>query len=361
MSGTSMDAIDAALVEFDDEQVRVRAYKQFPIPVNIQTRVRSVNDATPIKEVSELDTILGRIFADASNRLIEFSGINRTDILAIGSHGQTVLHLPEGEFARTLQIGDANVIANETGITTIADFRRMDIAAGGQGAPLASAFHDYQFRQSTKNRVILNIGGMANVTFLPSDPDEKVIGFDSGPGNALMDDWTQKHLQHDFDEDGNWAKSGNFDEHLLGDMLRSSYFHAKPPKSTGKDDFNLTWLAQKLSERDEPISAEDVQATLLELSAVSISESIRSFAETSEEILICGGGVHNKQLIHRLKAILQDIEIRSTAELGVDPDALEAIIFAWLAKCRMENIPANVPSVTGAGKKVLLGGVYKPL
>jgi len=356
-----MDAIDAALVEFDDEQVRVRAYKQFPIPVDIQTRVRSVNDATPIKEVSELDIILGRIFADATNKLIEFSGIDRAYILAIGSHGQTVLHLPEGEFARTLQIGDANVIANETGITTIADFRRMDIAAGGQGAPLASAFHDYQFRLPTKNRVILNIGGMANVTFLPSDPDGKVIGFDSGPGNALMDDWTQKHLQQDFDEDGNWAKSGYFDEHLLEDLLRSAYFGAKPPKSTGKDDFNLAWLSLKLSKHDKRLSTEDVQATLLELSAVSISESIRSFAEASEEILICGGGVHNKQLILRLKAILHDMEIRSTAELGIDPDALEAIIFAWLAKCRMENTPANVPSVTGAEKKVLLGGIYKPL
>ncbi|MBT7950684.1 MAG: anhydro-N-acetylmuramic acid kinase [Gammaproteobacteria bacterium] len=359
MSGTSMDAIDAALVEIKVQNVNVLAYEQFPIPNEIQNQVRNVNSATSIEEISELDAILGKLFADASLRLINSNNIDVDQICAIGSHGQTVLHMPEHNFPRTLQIGDANIIACQTGITTVADFRRMDMAAGGQGAPLASAFHAWYFRQSDKACAVLNIGGMANITLLPADPEKTVTGFDTGPGNALMDDWTQEHLGKDYDEDGDWAASGTVSERLLQALLQTPYFSAKPPKSTGKDDFNLQWLDQKLDEHGESVTIEDIQATLLELSAYSISDAINKLAPDSREILVCGGGIHNKQLMLRLKELLIEKEICSTEKYDIDPDALEAVVFAWLAKCRMENTAANLPSVTGASKKVLLGGVYK--
>jgi anhydro-N-acetylmuramic acid kinase len=359
MSGTSMDAIDAALVEIDTRNINILAYKQFPIPGQIQDRVRQVNSATSIEVITELDVILAELFADATLKLIDSSNINANEVCAIGSHGQTVLHLPEHKFSRTLQIGDANIIACKTGITTVADFRRMDIAAGGQGAPLASAFHAWRFRDQHIDRVVLNIGGMANVTLLPADSAEAVTGFDTGPGNALMDEWSQTKMNMDFDEDGRWAASGEVNENLLHSMLQSSYFSLKPPKSTGKDNFNLQWLNDKLEKQDKSLPPEDVQATLLELSARSISDAIRQLAPATKQILVCGGGIHNIRLLSRLEELLVNMEVCSTAKDGLDPDALEAIIFAWLAKCRLENTPANLPSVTGAGKTVLLGGVYK--
>ena len=354
-----MDAIDAALVEINVQNVKVLAYEQFPIPNDIQNQVRRVNSTTSIEKISELDVVLGKLFADASQQIIASNNLSPDKISAIGSHGQTVLHMPEEKYARTLQIGDANIIACETGITTIADFRRMDIAFGGQGAPLASAFHAWYFRQTDKACAVLNIGGMANITLLPTDPAKPITGFDTGPGNALMDDWAQKHLGKDFDEDGVWAASGAVEESLLKDMLQAPYFSAKPPKSTGKDDFNLEWLEQRLEQHEQSLAVENVQATLLELSAYSISNAINKLAPETREVLICGGGIHNKQLMLRLKALLVDMEICSTEKYGIDPDALEAVVFAWLAKCRMENTPANLPSVTGASRKVLLGGIYK--
>jgi anhydro-N-acetylmuramic acid kinase len=360
MSGTSMDAIDAALVNIDKQKLSVLAYQQFPIPREIQQQVRTVNSASSIQASTQLDAILGELFADAVQSLIKASAIKAKAIAAIGSHGQTILHLPEDKHPRTLQIGDANIIAYRTGITTVADFRRMDMAAGGQGAPLASAFHAWQFRNESIERAILNIGGMANLTLLPRDAEQAILGFDTGPGNALMDGWTQRHQNEDYDRDGTWAASGQCDEDLLQNLLHVPFFAAAPPKSTGKDDFNLVWLEQKLSEHTSTLSAADVQATLLELSARSISDAINSYAPNTEEILVCGGGIHNTGLMHRLKELSADKDIVSTANYGIDPDALEAIIFAWLAMCRMENTAANLPSVSGAKQTVILGGVYKP-
>ncbi len=354
-----MDAIDVALVRFDDQNTNIHAYEQFPIPKTIQEQIREINVDSSLGVISKLDAVLGELFAVATQKLLDTYGINAGDVCAIGSHGQTILHLPEDTTPRTLQIGDANIIAYKTGITTVADFRRMDIAAGGQGAPLASAFHAWHFREQDRDRLVLNIGGMANVTVLPADQEQAVLGFDTGPGNALMDDWIQNHLGKDFDKDGDWAASGTTNTELLESLLESSYFATEPPKSTGKDDFNLAWLNQHIEKQNQSVSMVDVQSTLLELSARTISQAINKWAAKTEEILICGGGIHNTQMVSRLNELLLNKEISSTAKFGIDPDALEAVVFAWLAKCRMDNIPANFPSVTGADNAVKLGGIYK--
>ncbi len=353
-----MDAIDAALVDINQQKASVLAYEQFPIPGEIRHRVRAVNSTSSIQAVTELDVILGELFADAVRQLLDAGEVSAADIMAIGTHGQTVLHLPEDEHPRSLQIGDANIIACKTGITTVADFRRMDIAAGGQGAPLASACHAWLFRRQHKERAVLNLGGMANITLLPGDMKQLVTGFDTGPGNALMDAWTQKHLGKEYDENGSWAASGKPDENLLQQLLQAPFFAATPPKSTGRDDFNLDWLEKILGKYGEALTAVNVQATLLELSAYSISQAINNHAPDAREILVCGGGIHNMQMLQRLKQLLADRDIISTAKYGVDPDALEAIIFAWLAKCRLEGVAGNLPSVTGAGEPVILGAVY---
>lgn len=357
MSGTSMDAIDACLVRFNDNKIELLQYQQTPLSKNLQRTLRAVNATTSLNEISELDVVLGNLFAEASLKIIETGDLSANDICAIGSHGQTILHLPQESHPRTLQIGDPNVIAYQTGITTIADFRRMDIAAGGEGAPLAPIFHQWLFRSDDRNRVVLNIGGMANITILPGNKDMLIAGFDTGPGNALMDDWIQKNLKQDFDTDGQWANSGKCNQQLLSGLLDESYFQAVPPKSTGKDFFNLRWLENKLASV-EKISASDVQATLLELSAITISDAIKNHAPDCDEVLVCGGGVHNKAMMNRLRALNSTMQINSTENYGLDPDAVEAVAFAWLAKQRIENHTGNLTSVTGADENVLLGAIY---
>ncbi len=359
MSGTSMDAIDAALVDIKDDDLAVIQYRQYPIPQTVQTSVRSTNIHTPVSVITELDVILGQLFADAVIDLLTAAGLNANTITAIGSHGQTVLHLPNGAYPRTLQIGDPARIAVTTGITTVADFRRNDIAAGGQGAPLACAFHAWRFRHADINRTVLNLGGMANITLLPSNPDSNITGFDTGPGNALMDSWIQRHLQQDYDHNGNWAASGRCDEHLLKLLLAEPYFKLAPPKSTGKDEFNLDWLLAIIAKNGKQIAPADVQASLLELTARSVSAAITTYAAGTQELLVCGGGVHNRSLLQRLEELLPDQAIAPTDNYGVDANAVEAITFAWLAKCRLDNRPANICSVTGASRPVLLGAIYQ--
>lgn len=359
MSGTSMDAIDAALVKIDNNDLAVVQYRQYPIPATVKARVRSINSLSPVSIITELDVVLGQLFADAVINLLTLAGLKADAISAIGSHGQTVLHLPNGKYPRTLQIGDPARIAVNTGITTVADFRRNDIAAGGQGAPLACAFHVWRFRHTNINRAVLNLGGMANITLLPSDPSKNITGFDTGPGNALMDNWTQRHLNQDYDNEGKWAASGRSDELLLKSLLAEPYFQLEPPKSTGKDEFNLDWLLARIAKSGRQHAAVDVQATLLELTARSVSAAVTRYATSTQELLVCGGGVHNKTLMNRLAELLPDQTIVSTDKYGIDADAVEAITFAWLAKCRLENRPANIPSVTGATGPVLLGAIYQ--
>ena len=353
-----MDAIDAALVRIVEHDLELIQYQQTPISKNLQQTIRSINTESTLSEISEIDVIMGNLFAEASLQLIESGDLAPEDIHAIGSHGQTILHLPGAEHPRTLQIGDANIIAYQTGITTVADFRRMDIAAGGEGAPLAPAFHQWLFQDDKSERVILNIGGMANITLLPANDKTAITGFDTGPGNALMDDWIQQHLDQDFDRDGKWASSGQCHQELLSLLLDETYFNAAPPKSTGKDFFNLQWLEEKLSQLKTSIDANDVQATLLELSVITISDAIKNHAPVCDEVLVCGGGVHNKLMMQRLSELQSGTKINSTEKAGLDPDAVEAVAFAWLAKRRMENQFGNLTSVTGADDQVILGAIY---
>ncbi len=354
-----MDAIDTALVEINGPDLAVLQYRQYPIPADVQAAVRKVTLETSLETISELDAILGDLFADAVNAILAVSGLGPEAIAAIGNHGQTVLHLPGSRHPRTVQIGDPARIAVKTAITTVADFRRNDIAAGGQGAPLACGFHAWRFRAAGRDRVVLNLGGMANITVLPSRPDLVVSGFDTGPGNALMDSWIQLHQQRDFDTDGAWATSGKVDTELLELMLADPYFSKRPPKSTGKDDFNLPWLINLTSKTGRLIEAVNVQASLLELTARSVASAIADHAALTTEVLVCGGGMHNRALLQRLTALMPERSIVPTDHYGISGDAVEAITFAWLAKCRLDEVTANLPAVTGASRPVMLGAIYR--
>ena len=359
MSGTSTDAIDAALVDLAGDGLEIIDCRQYPLEAGLQVSLRGISPSSSIEAISELDCLLGRSFGQAASALLEANGVNAGRVRAIGSHGQTILHLPWATPPRTLQIGDPNLIAGLTGITTIADFRRADMAAGGQGAPLAPAFHAWKFRSNRVNRVVLNIGGIANITILPRTPGEEVRGFDTGPGNTLMDSWIQRHTGSNYDEQGRWASTGNIQQELLELMLSDPYFSAPPPKSTGKDDFNLAWLAAHTGRTGSSCRDEDIQATLLELTAVSIAEAISAYAPGTGEMPVCGGGIHNTVLMRRLQTLLPGISVKSTGDYGVSPDSVEAVTFAWLARQRLDNIPANLPSVTGAGRATVLGAVYE--
>jgi anhydro-N-acetylmuramic acid kinase len=360
MSGTSMDAVDAALVEFRGDRVASVVYRQYPIAQQLRDQVRGLSPSTPLRDVAEMDVRLGRLFAQSVKRLLRSTRMTSHGIRAIGSHGQTVFHAPDAACPTSVQIGDPGIIASETGITTIADFRRMDMAAGGQGAPLAPAFHAAQFRSPTRYRCVLNIGGIANITILPPKSSGAVRGFDSGPGNGLMDDWARRHLKREFDSDGTWAASGRIAPVLLARFLKDAFFRRLPPKSTGREHFNIEWIDRIVRGTRRRIPPADVQATLLELTAVSIANALRRHAPRCAELLVCGGGVHNPLLMRRLRERLKGVSVCSTADRGLDPDCIEAVTFAWLAMKRLERKPGNLPGVTGARRGVVLGGVYEP-
>lgn len=360
MSGTSMDAVDAALVRFRGGRVISVRYRQDPISPKLRTDVRRLGPESSLQDVAEMDSRLGTLFARSVRALLRTTRMSPNRILAIGSHGQTVLHLPDAALPTSLQIGDPNRIARETGITTVADFRRMDMAAGGQGAPLAPAFHAAQFRTGSRTRCVLNIGGIANITILPATRTRPVRGHDTGPGNGLLDDWSRRHLGVEFDRNGRWARSGKVSSTLLGAMLRDGYFRRAPPKSTGREHFNLDWVDGILRRLRGRMRPADVQATLLELTAVTIAGSLRKHAPECRELLVCGGGIHNRELMNRLRSALEGVAVSSTGDYGLDPDCIEAVTFAWLAKQRLEGKPGNLPSVTGAHRRVLLGAVYSP-
>ena len=359
MSGTSMDAIDTALVEIAGADLEVIDYRQYPLDATVQTGLKKINPASTLEDVTRLDAQTGQLFARAALSVLRANKLEANDVRAIGSHGQTVLHLPGARPPRSLQIGDPNVIALKTGIPVVADFRRADLAAGGEGAPLASALHAWKFRSRQTDRAALNIGGVANVTILPADPQGAIEGFDTGPGNTLMDGWIQRCLGRDFDEDGQWAATGSPDRKLLALMLEHPYFAAPPPKSTGKDDFNLIWLDGIMRQLGRIIPQEDAQASLLELTATSIAAAVMQRMPGVREIPVCGGGIHNKTLMRRLAETLPGVKLQSSAAYGIAPDAVEAVTFAWLAKQRLENVPANLPDVTGAGQAVVMGGLYQ--
>lgn len=357
MSGTSMDGVDTALVALTGNQIELLAHDFLPMPADLKQRLLAVclGQETNLQEIGTLDHLLGHLYADAVFKLLEHSGHHANQIRALGNHGQTVFHQPNGDTPFTLQIGDANILAARTGITTVADFRRKDIALGGQGAPLVPAFHRTIFDVRDSSVVVLNIGGIANVSVLK--PGGDVIGYDTGPGNVLMDGWCQRHIGQAYDSNGDWARSGELDTALLTTLLSDDYFAKPAPKSTGREWFNLPWLDNKLAAHDA--SAIDVQRTLCELTARSIAKDVQCFAQGPEpELLVCGGGAQNALLMERLQSLLPGWQVAPTTAKGVDGDYMEAMAFAWLAQRRMHNLPSNLPSVTGAARFASLGVIY---
>lgn len=360
MSGTSMDAADAALVDFSAAEPALIATHRTPLSPELRSALLALCISGPheIERMAEFDQQMGVIFADTVRALLQKADVKATNVLAIGSHGQTIRHQPTGPYPFSLQIGNPALIAQRTGIPTVADFRRADIAAGGQGAPLVPAFHDALFRSAQHDRAVINIGGIANITILPKDAGHPVTGFDTGPGNVLLDAWAERCLGKPMDEDGRFAASGTVHKRLLSALLTDHYFSLTPPKSTGREHFNMAWLDAML-QTHAGISAQDVQATVCELSAATIAAAILQHAPGTHEVLVCGGGAHNVHLMLRLCAHLHPRTVESTGLHGVNPDWVEAMAFAWLAQQTLEGKPGNLPSVTGARSKVVLGGIYK--
>ena len=358
MSGTSLDGIDAALVNLSGDHVELIAFEYLPFSAEIQRKLHSLsapNAQILLSDYGEMDARLGHLFSTVVKNLLRKKNVPAAAIVAIGSHGQTVYHAPSGRFPFSLQIGDPNCIAEQTGITTVADFRRRDLAAGGQGAPLVPAFHNAVFRCSSETRCIVNIGGIANVTILPANENAPVMGFDTGTGNVLLNQWMQRHLNCAYDANGAWANTGNVDFALIELLKQEPYFHALPPKSTGVDYFSLAWLEAQCELKN--YAPEDVQASLCYLTAITICEAIEKFAPETARILVCGGGVHNPCLM-ALLAEHSFCSVQSTADFDLHPDHVEAIAFAWLAKQTMNQKSGNLQAVTGANHPVILGGIY---
>ena len=357
ISGTSVDGIDVALVRFAP-RMDVLAARTFAYPEDVRARIVALarsRAAITLDDYGRLDAEVGEHFAEAALALLHDAGIDARDVAALGSHGQTVCHGPDGPHPFSLQIGDPNVIAERTGIVTVADFRRADLAAGGQGAPLLPALHAAVLADATTPRAILNLGGIANVTLLA--PGQPVLGFDTGPANCLLDAWSLRIRGTPRDEGGAWARSGRADAALLQRLLGDAYFALSPPKSTGREYFHLDWLDARLP---QDLAPEDVQATLLQLSARSIADALSVHAPGVREVFACGGGVHNGALMDALSTALPSAKLDTTAALGLDPDFVEAVGFAWLARARLENVPSNLPSVTGARGPRVLGAVHAP-
>lgn len=360
MSGTSLDGVDIAITSFPDSgELLLIAAQTFDFPEQLHQKLQLLitEQHCNLQDFGEIDSALGQLIAHSINQLLDTHQLSAEDIVAIGSHGQTLFHSPNSEPPFSLQIGNANVIAEITGITTIADFRQRDIAAGGQGAPLVPALHHALFHDPDESRVIVNIGGISNITLLPAT-NESVIGFDTGPGNVLLDYWANLHLDKPYDDGGQWAKSGHCDETLLSAFMNESYFKQAIPKSTGRELFNQSWLEQKLAEYDHVISAVDVQATLVELTALTITENIEAYSISATTIFICGGGYHNDYLLNRIQSLLNNKKVSTTDDLGLHPDWVEACAFAWFAHRTINQRTANLTSVTGAKHPVVLGAVY---
>lgn len=361
LSGTSVDGIDAALVRFSPAPALVAAHSlKFPEDLRQDLLALGVPGANEIDRLGQADVRLGRLFAQAVNELLRQAGVAPGEIAAIGSHGQTIRHRPSLAAPFTLQIGDPNLIAADTGIPVVADFRRKDVALGGQGAPLVPAFHDAVFRQPGSDRVIVNIGGIANVTVLSGHAARPVLGFDTGPGNTLLDGWCRRCLNEPMDRNGAFAASGRPHAGLLAALLADPYFNQAPPKSTGPEYFSAGWLQGHLAAAGNPAPA-DVQATLLGLTARSIADAIRQLPGLERPaVYVCGGGAHNGALMQALQADLPGSTVATTDALGLPVDWIEAMAFAWLARQRLHEKPGNSPFVTGASRPAVLGGLWLP-
>ncbi len=369
MSGTSADALDAVLVSPGTPPTLIATHS-LPLGTDLQQRIHTLclPGDNEIEQLGSLDIELAEVSARAVNTLLAKANIDKSQVVAIGSHGQTLRHRPPraGFNARpfSLQIGDPNTLAYLTGVTTVADFRRRDIAAGGQGAPLVPGFHRALFAPAPDqgNRAVLNIGGIANVTLLHETGE--TLGFDTGPGNTLLDAWIQHHKQRAFDKDGAWAATGKPHAALLQQLLKHPFLAQPAPKSTGREEFNLPWLRQQLQELGENLPTADVQASLLQLTAQSIAQALKNAlapnGKTLSEIIVCGGGAYNGQLLEALRAALPLVQVTTSTDWGIAPEWIEAMAFAWLAEQTLKRQPGNVKAVTGARNEVILGGVYYP-
>jgi anhydro-N-acetylmuramic acid kinase len=368
ISGTSADGIDAALVRFDHDAGRrpdLLFGQTYPWEADLRAVLVALgqDDARlGLDDFGELDVRIGRAFAEAANRALADSGTTAGSVAAIGSHGQTLRHRPhgrngDGQHAYTLQLGDPSTIAERTGICTVADFRRRDVAAGGHGAPLLPALHAALLHDPAEDRAVLNLGGIANLTLLPATG--AVRGFDTGPANGLMDAWCLRHTGAAFDRDGALARSGRVDPAVLAGLRDDPWFARPPPKSTGRDQFHLDWVQARLA-GDETVA--DVQATLLALSAQSIADALQAAQPQTRRVIACGGGVHSAALmdtlVTELARAIEGCVLESSAAHGLDPDHVEAMGFAWLAHATLHGQPGNLPSVTGARAPRILGGIY---
>ncbi|BAF72195.1 anhydro-N-acetylmuramic acid kinase [Sulfurovum sp. NBC37-1] len=349
MSGTSLDGVDVVLCEIDKKSCLLKASVEYPFPDDLKKEILSmINGKCTLAQVGSVDVRLGILFSDAVNALLEIEKIDPKSIKAIGSHGQTLWHEPVGKYPFSMQLGDPSAIAVRTGIKVVADFRQKDMALGGQGAPFAPAFHAFLFGGTDASVSILNIGGMANITVL----GKTLLGYDTGPGNVLMDMWVAEHKDVTYDRNGEWARSGEVIYPLLEAMLEDPYFSQPHPKSTGREKFNEAWLQKHLNAQHSTLNAHDVQRTLLELTAVSISNEVLKFNQ--DILLLCGGGAKNAFLVERLGTLMPNIQIG----IANDADNIEAMTFAWLAYKRLHNEHVDLKDVTGARQNAILGGVY---
>ncbi len=357
MTGTSLDGIDVALIDCSHKVPQFIQAHHYEYPAAIRQKLLNhlAAESISLTELNALDTEIGQVIAASCNNFLTRVNVPATNILAIGMHGQTICHTPNHQYPNSLQIGNPNVVCQATGIDTVSDFRRADIAQGGQGAPLVPAFHQAIFQTQTENRLIINIGGIANLTYLPRGPNQPIEGFDIGPGNALMDAWIYLHSNLEYDDMGQVAAQGNVDNDLLNTFLADPFFNLPAPKSTGKEHFNLKWVHQGINGQAFPL--ETVQATLCELTAVSIARACQMYPSDSA-IYLCGGGTKNQYLVTRLQRHLATQKINTTSELGFNPQWIEASAFAWLAQCRIEAINTSSHTITGATKATHLGALY---
>ena len=355
MSGTSLDGLDIALIRQDGQKTTLLATHYVPMPDSLRAQLLGLCASGPdeLARAAEAENSWVALAASGIDTLLSAQGLKPDAIRAIGSHGQTVRHEPVRGF--TIQIGNPALLVELTGIPVVSDFRRRDLAAGGQGAPLVPAFHEALFDDGQQRRAVLNIGGFSNLSLIT--PGQPVHGFDCGPGNVLLDAWINRQQGERYDRNGAWAASGQVSEALLESLLSDHYFQTQGPKSTGRELFNLPWLESHLNALP-PIAPADIQRTLLELTARSIIDALQGAQQGTADLLVCGGGAHNSTLMNRLQALLPECQVSSTAAFGIAPDWIEAMAFAWLAHCCLEGIPANRPSVTGARGLRVLGAIY---
>lgn len=362
MSGTSLDAIDVALIETSPtDQPKLIAYHTAEFAVELHNALILLirSQQCQLSQLGELDIQLGLAYADAISHLLNSLNMSASQVDGIGCHGQTIFHSPDSSYPFSMQIGNGNVVAEKTGITTVCDFRQRDIINGGQGAPLVPAFHAAMFRSDSENRVIVNIGGISNISILSANPHSVLQGFDTGPGNTLMDTWIQKHKQQVFDDEGIWAKGGKVNQKLLVQLKSDPYFSRQIPKSTGCELFNQNWLSHQLDSAEaRDVDPQDVQATLLAFTASTIVDAIQQYASQTDKVYVCGGGVKNTALMQQLKIALDPIELDTTTAIGLDPQWVEAAAFAWLAEQTLQHNALDLQQVTGAFRPSILGAVY---